>query len=153
MHLSILWQFCGIFVDCPWLSIPPRSQPPVPSWCLSSFAFLQLPDILSLRCSCCRIYPNAIDDLHLYWATLAWDRTSSPNRHAFGRVKSACWQWQSRLLKKCQKALHAVAMLTFLQETRLLALLRGELVLPWTGALATSKAIWDADRPIKRTKW
>lgn len=105
MHLSILWQFCGIFVDCPWLSIPPRSQPPVPSWCLSSFAFLQLPDILSLRCSCCRIYPNAIDDLHLYWATLAWDRTSSPNRHAFGRVKSACWQWQSRLLKKCQKAL------------------------------------------------
>lgn len=63
-----------------------------------------------------------------------------------GSDKAGCW-------RNVKKLYHAVAMLTFLQETRLLALLRGELVLPWTGALATSKAIWDADRPIKRTKW
>lgn len=98
----ILWQFCGNFMACP-LSMahlnPPRSQLPVPSWCLSSFVFLQLPDILSCHIqeplnSLCWIYPKGSDDLHLPWVTMAWGRTSSPNRHALGCVKSACCQWQ-----------------------------------------------------------
>jgi hypothetical protein len=72
--------------------------------------------------------------------TMAWDRTSSPNRHALGCVKSACCQWQLAVSIVAEEMSKSTTMLLpswhfFKKLQWLLVLLRGEHALhalgPW----------------------